>query len=47
LDREALRKRGPYDSVHAVKGADLVNDEFIVYQEDQCQVRYLVEVGQG
>lgn len=39
-----LRKRGEYDSLYAQGGADLRNDEFIVYQEPQCTVKYLIEV---
>ncbi len=39
-----LRKRGDYDSLYAQGGADLRNDEFIVYQEPQCTIKYLIEV---
>jgi poly [ADP-ribose] polymerase len=39
------RLRRAYDSVHGRAGCSLRNDEFIVYDEAQCTVRYLVEVG--
>lgn len=32
------------DSLFAKGGFDLINNEFIVYKEDQCTLRYLVEV---
>jgi poly [ADP-ribose] polymerase len=44
LDSQTLQAQG-YDSVFAEKGADLINDEFIVYKEEQCTVKYLVEIG--
>ncbi|MEO1257701.1 MAG: WGR domain-containing protein [Bacteroidota bacterium] len=45
LTEEALKKRGKnYDSVFAKGGADLINNEYIVYNQAQCTVRYLVEV---
>lgn len=34
----------PYDSVYAHGGADLINDEFIVYNPHQCTIKYLVEI---
>lgn len=45
MDEAALRMRGDFDSIHAVRGADLLNDEFIVYREEQAQLRYLMELG--
>jgi poly [ADP-ribose] polymerase 2/3/4 len=33
-----------YDSVFAEGGADLINNEFIVYNENQCTVKYIIEV---
>ena len=33
-----------FDSVYAHGGADLRNDEFIVYQPQQCSISYLVEI---
>lgn len=45
LNAENLKKRGrKYNSVFAQGGADLINNEYIVYHEHQCTVRYLVEV---
>ncbi len=44
LTEENLRKRGNYDSLYAKGGADLRNNEYIVYNESQCTVRYLIEV---
>jgi poly [ADP-ribose] polymerase len=34
----------PYDSVYAPAGADLRNDETIVYLEDKCKIQYLLEI---
>lgn len=34
----------PYNSVYAHGGADLINDEFIVYNPNRCTIKYLVEV---
>jgi len=45
LNWNNLRKRGDYDSLYALGGADLKNDEFIIYQEPQCTIKYLIEVG--
>ncbi len=44
LTREVLEKKGDYDSVFARKGVDLVNNEYIVYHENQCTIHYLVEI---
>jgi poly [ADP-ribose] polymerase 2/3/4 len=45
LTEDGLKKRGAaYDSVFAKGGADLINNEYIVYNQAQCTVRYLVEV---
>jgi poly [ADP-ribose] polymerase 2/3/4 len=44
LSWENLKRRGDYDSVFALKGADLYNNEYIVYNDKQCTVKYLVEV---
>jgi poly [ADP-ribose] polymerase len=44
LTDEKLKARGNYDSLSALGGADLYNNEFIVYNEKQCTVKYLVEV---
>jgi poly [ADP-ribose] polymerase 2/3/4 len=45
LTESRLKDKGKqYDSVFAEGGADLINNEFIVYNENQCTVKYLVEV---
>jgi len=44
LNYNNLKKKGDYDSLWAIGGADLINDEFIVYTEPQCTIKYLVEI---
>ncbi len=45
LTEEKLKKRNAkYDSVFAKGGADLINNEYIVYNQRQCTVKYLVEL---
>ena len=44
LTDKKLKERGDYDSLSALGGADLRNNEFIIYNEQQCTVKYLVEV---
>jgi poly [ADP-ribose] polymerase len=45
LTQDKLRQKGAdYDSVFAQGGVDLLNNEYIVYHENQCSIRYLVEV---
>ena len=45
LNEPNLKKRGKdYDSLFAEGGADLRNNEYIVYNQAQCTVKYLVEV---
>lgn len=34
----------PYNSVYAHGGADLRNDEFIIYNGNRCTIKYLVEI---
>jgi poly [ADP-ribose] polymerase len=43
LDYKQVMKAG-YDSVFAERGADLRNNEYIVYAENQMTIRYLVEL---
>lgn len=43
LDQSIMDKEG-FNSVFAHGGADLRNDEFIIYAEDQCTLKYLVIV---
>lgn len=45
LTEVSLKRRGNYDSLFAEKGADLRNDEYIVYNEAQNTIKYLVEIG--
>ena len=44
LDERGLKSRGQYDSLYAQGGADLINDEFIVYNQDPSTIRYIVEI---
>jgi poly [ADP-ribose] polymerase 2/3/4 len=45
LTEERMKDRGKqYNSVFAEGGADLINNEYIVYNEAQCRVKYFVEV---
>ena len=44
LDLDNLGSRGKYDSVYAKRGVSLLNNEFIVYQEPQCTIKYLVKI---
>jgi len=44
LNWNVLRKKGDFHSAYGVKGADLRNDEFIVYKPDQVTIKYLVEL---
>lgn len=43
LNRKKLEKDG-YDSVYAMGGIDLRNDEFIVYDTSQATIRYVLEM---
>lgn len=45
LTKDKLRAKGDYDSFFAEGGADLRNNEYIVYDERQCTISFLVEVG--
>jgi poly [ADP-ribose] polymerase len=45
LTEPKLKNRGPYDSLFAEGGADLRNNEYIVYNQAQCTVKYLIEIG--
>jgi poly [ADP-ribose] polymerase len=44
LSQKVMDKEG-YDSVFAKGGADLRNNEFIVYNAAQCTVSHLIEIG--
>jgi poly [ADP-ribose] polymerase len=43
LDAGRVKSEG-CDSVYAEGGADLRNDEYMVYNSNQCTIRYLIEV---
>jgi len=44
LNYKKLKELGDYDSFFAEGGADLRNNEFIVYREEQMTIQYLVEI---
>ncbi|GAB3986286.1 hypothetical protein GCM10028807_03380 [Spirosoma daeguense] len=45
LDSDALKRIDPtYDSVFAQRGVSLLKNEFIVYNQAQCTVRYMVKI---
>jgi len=44
LTWDKLRQKGDYHSVFAEGGADLRNNEFMVYKTNQCTIKYLVEI---
>ena len=44
LDYKKLRSHGQYDSFFAKGGADLRNNEYIVYNSAQSTIRYLIEM---
>lgn len=43
IDKNKLELIGK-DSVFALKGADLKNDEYMVYDHSQCSIAYLIEI---
>ena len=44
VDFKKLRQKGSYDSLFAEGGVDLINNEYIVYREEQCTIKYIVEI---
>lgn len=44
LTEKKLQSHGDYDCLFAEGGADLRNNEYIVYNENQCTVEYIVEI---
>ena len=44
LSQQILQHKGNYDSVFAQGGADLRNNEFIVYNENQTTIKFIVRV---
>ena len=43
LDQERVNREG-YDTVFARGGADLRNNEYMVYDQSRCTIRYLIEL---
>jgi len=43
LSQKVMDDEG-YDSVYAHGGADLRNDEFIIYNPKQCTIKYIIEI---
>ena len=44
LTEKQLKSKGPYDSLFAKGGYDLRNNEYIVYNEAQCTIKYIIEI---
>jgi len=44
LNESQLKAKGQYDSLFAEGGIDLINNEYIVYNEDQSTIKYLVQI---
>jgi poly [ADP-ribose] polymerase 2/3/4 len=44
LTEKSLKAKGNYDSVFALKGADLINNEYIIYNDNQSTIKYIIEV---
>lgn len=45
LTETGLKQKGQYDSLFAEGGVDLINNEYIVYNDAQCTIKYLIEIG--
>jgi len=45
LDYQRLRQRGNFDSFYAQAGGSLLNDEFVVYRQDQVCIWGIIEIG--
>ena len=44
LDNSRFKKEHQsFDSLHAHAGQDLINDEYIIYNEDACRIKYFLE----
>jgi poly [ADP-ribose] polymerase len=43
IDNKTCKSKN-FDSVFAKGGADLRNDEFIIYEEFRCKIKYLIEI---
>lgn len=44
MNEKNLKAKGQYDCLFAKAGVSLLNDEIIIYNADQCTVRYIVEI---
>lgn len=44
LNEKKLKEKGDYDSLYAKGGIDLRNDEFIVYDQNQSTIKYIIEI---
>ena len=44
LTEKELKRKGNYDSLFAKRGADLYNNEYVVYNEAQTTIKYIVEI---
>lgn len=44
LNEKKLKEKGDYDSLYAKGGIDLINDEFIIYNQNQSTIKYIVEI---
>ena len=42
-DSRFKKERRGCDSLHAHAGRDLINDEYIIYNEDACRIKYFLE----
>ncbi|MGP1595238.1 MAG: hypothetical protein ACTTH8_08350 [Treponema sp.] len=43
IDQKRVNQEG-FDTVFAKGGADLLNDEYVIYDESRCTIRYLIEI---
>ncbi|HNW88060.1 MAG TPA: hypothetical protein PKN48_00225 [Bacteroidales bacterium] len=41
---DSLRRKGEYDSLYAKAGISIYNDEFVIYNTQQCTIKYIVEL---
>lgn len=44
LSKDKLKRLGEYNSTYAKAGRSLINDEFIVYDIAQTDIRYLIKL---
>ena len=43
-EEQKLKAKGDYDSLFAKGGVDLKNNEYIVYNDNQCTIKYIIEL---